>query len=116
MAKNDLSFYETKSKKLLKYNAMDCAGTARIYEHLLAERRWSEERTQNLHRIHTSLSRLCAQMHTNGMYVHKLNRRFMSWALEQEYYEKEKIFLDRCNVPGMRCNAEDLRKLIYKRH
>ncbi len=116
MAKNDLSFYETKSTALLKYNAYDCSGTARIFEALIAEHRWKEERVQKLHDIHVRLSKLCARMHTDGMFVHKMNRRFMAYCLMQEYLEKERTFIKRCGVKGMRCTPTDLRKLIYKRH
>lgn len=116
MAKHDQSFYETKSVKLLKYNAMDCANTARIYQHLLKESRWEEERTRNLYRVHVQLSKLCAEMHTNGLYVHRGNKAFLEWGLMQEYEEKERKFLKRCDIPEMRCNANDLRALIYKRH
>ncbi len=116
MAKHEQSFYEAYSDDLLTYNARDCVYTARIYEKLIREPRWREPRTKKLYDIHVQLSKLAARMHTHGFWVHEQNRAFMIWAFEREYREKERHFLRLVNIDGMRCNGNDLRSLIYKRH
>lgn len=116
MAKNDQSFYEKKSRKLLKYNAYDAAFTARIYEKMINEERWSEPRVQRLHDIHVKLSKLCASMHTEGLKVHEENRARMIEDFERIYLRKEAKFIERVGIQAMRCTPGDLRALIYKRH
>lgn len=116
MSKNKPLFYETYSKDLLEYNARDCAYTARIYEHLINEPRWQETYVQELHRIHVQMSIWCAEMHTEGLYVDRQTQAFMAWFLDTKYDMKERKFLRLVDVPGMRCNYEDLRSLIYARH
>ncbi len=116
MAKNTLSFYEKKSRKLLIYNAMDCASTARLYAKFLNEPRWQEPRTQVLHYIHVQLSKLCANMHTAGIKVLEDVRQEMIARFEQEYLKQERKFIKHVGIDNMRCTPNDLRALIYKRH
>lgn len=116
MAKNDVSFYSKYSEALLRYNSLDCTTTARVYQELIADERWSEPRTKRLYKIHTALSKLCAEMHSTGILVHNTNRNFMIWGLEQEYHEREADFLKAVGITNMRCTPDDLRALIYKRH
>lgn len=111
-----LSFYDTYSDELLTYNARDCNYTARIYQELLKEPEWKEERVQKLYRVHSELSVLCAQMHTTGLHVNERGRQFMIQCLTQEYNEKRRKFLKLVNLPAMRCNDNDMRALIYSRH
>lgn len=116
MAKNKASFYETYSTKLLKYNALDCAGTAEIYEELLKEPRWKEPYVQRLHHFHVEIDKLCARMHTKGLKVIEENRIFMDWFLMTKYLKAERRFLKHVGLPKMRCTADDLRSLLYERH
>lgn len=116
MAKNKPSFYETYSKRLLKYNAYDCAGTAEIYEELLAEPRWQEPYVQRLLKYHVKMDVLCAQMHTHGLKVIEETRQFMDWFLMTKYLKAERRFLKWIGIPGMRCTPDDLRSILYERH
>lgn len=101
---------------LMRYNAMDCVVTARVYEGMLRETEWSEARTRLLYDTHTQLSTIAAEMHTRGIFVHQRNRQFMVHCLEQEIQERSQAFLAAVGIPGMRCTPNDMRSLIYKRH
>lgn len=101
---------------LLKYCAMDCVVTARVYEGIRAEQDWQEERVQRLYQLHKDLSVACAEMHTAGFKVNQLNRDYLAWILNEEYDTREAELLSLVNMPGFRCNDNDMRKLIFKRH
>lgn len=116
MAKNKPDFYEIYSKKLLRYNAYDCAGTAEIYEELLVEPRWAEQYVQRLHGYHVKLDLLCARMHTKGLKVIEENRQFMDWFLMTKYLRAERRFLKHVGIPSMRCTPDDVRSILYARH
>lgn len=116
MAKNKPSFYETYSKRLLKYNAYDCAGTASIYEELLNEPRWQEAYVHRLHKYHVKIDILCAKMHTKGLKVLEENRQFMDWFLMTKYLKAERRFLKHVDLPHMRCTPDDIRSILYERH
>lgn len=112
----DKAQYEGRLRDIAIYNGKDCFKTARVYQALLKEERWKEERVQRLHDIHVKLDKIVAEMHDVGVQVHKRNRNFMIHCLDQEYDEKEKIFLQTVDSPNIKCNPNDMRALIYERH
>lgn len=98
------------------YNATDCTVTARTKVGIEREPEWKEPRTQRLYQIHTDLSIIAAEMHRIGLHFHRRNWEYMQFTLEQEIREKEEAFLRLVNIDGMRCNPNDMRALIYKKH
>lgn len=108
-------FTEVK-EDLMRYNAMDCVVTARAHGAMKREEDWGSDRVQRLYNIHSELSRIAGQMHTTGIHVHKQNREYMIWCIDQEIDQLRDEFLALVNIDGMRCNSNDMRSLIFKRH
>lgn len=107
----------TKSKKKLGiYNAHDCVVTSRVARELRAESEWNTPRVQCLYDLHSSLARIAAEMHGNGLRVDPLMRRWMAWALKKEYFQRERLVLKAVDVPEFECTPNHLRALIFKKH
>ncbi len=107
----------TKSKKKLGiYNAHDCVVTSRAWKGLTQEADWATPRVQRLYAVHQSLARIAAEMHSTGLRVDHRTRKWMAWALEKEYYEKEKKVLKAVGIKGFECTPNHFRALIFKKH
>lgn len=105
----------TKSKRKLKiYNALDCVGTARVQRGIQLEDDWSSPRVQRLYQVHRDLARIAAEMHEVGVKVDRTQRRWLAWALLQEYTEKVEKLKKAVGRKGFECQPNHLRALIFK--
>jgi DNA polymerase I-like protein with 3'-5' exonuclease and polymerase domains len=113
--------------KLKTYNAYDCVFTSRVDEMCLRDLEQVEPdyapKVRELYRVHRDLSVAAADMFRVGIHVNTQWRGFMLQCVEQEIAEKTVDFLNlvysctAIQTPGeMRCNHNDMRALIYKRH
>lgn len=110
-----MAHWQTKSpERLLHYNSMDAAITAKVYASMMRE--LTSDRQRKLLEHNAALSELAARVHRNGFYVHAEQRAFMAWALEIEYEEKRQQLLDRVALPGFEGTPDHVRALIYRRH
>lgn len=103
-------------EQLKRYNANDCVKTSRVWEGIQAEEEWNTPRVQLLYDVHKRLSVIAAEMHTHGFMLDKEMRKWMDWALQQEFAEKAEKLYAKVNLPGFKCNPNHMRALIYKRH
>jgi len=112
--------FTTDRKKLMQYNAYDCAFTARIYVGMLKDRREVapdyKPQVVRLYQVHRDLSCIAAEMHQTGLHMRQDMRFFLVRCLDQEIAEKSRIFLDMVGQDAMRCTHNDMRALIYRRH
>lgn len=105
--------------KLLAYNAKDSVATARVWERIISESEWKEERVQNLFRIYTKLSQLAARMHTLGWAIDNKRRLEMKKTLAMLHTRRTNELLDfvgRRRSPTFTGTPDDMRALIYARH
>ena len=103
-------------EKLKRYNAEDCVRTARVWDGITAEAEWKSKRVQRLYELHTKLSQIAAEMHTDGIVVDLEQRDRLSKQLTEIYNDKSQKFLELVGIPGMRCTPNDLRALLFQRH
>lgn len=105
----------TKSRRKLKiYNAHDCIVTARVEKGIRSEDDWSSPRVQRLYQVHRDLARIAGEMHTTGIKVDKLQRKWLGWALLQEYKEKEEKLIRTVGRKGFCAQPNHLRALIFQ--
>ena len=107
----------TKSSKALGiYNAHDCVVTARVWQGIQAEPEWNTPRVQQLYEHQSGLAQVAAEMHSTGIRIDRGMRKWMAWALLEEYQEKERKFLKAVGIKGFECQPNHFRALIFQRH
>jgi DNA polymerase I-like protein with 3'-5' exonuclease and polymerase domains len=102
-----------------KYNALDCAVTARVYRMCLADmhsERKAGAPVAKLYEVHKKLSLITAEMHTTGIYVNKDWRGFLLTCLEQSVEEKRALVKVAVGDENFPVTANGMRALIYRRH
>lgn len=102
-------------EKLKRYNALDTVVTARAWAKMWPEAQ-SDQRVLSLYKMHKQLSEACAEMHTHGFKLNLDKRAELDVTLLAEYERRKALFLDAVAQPGMRCNPNDMRALLYRRY
>lgn len=100
--------------ELGKYNGQDCIITSRVFAGLKRET-WGD-RENRLYQVHDDLSRICAKMHTNGIYVNNEGRDFMRHLLRESTAEKKERLEQLVAIDGFYASADNMRSIIYRRH
>ena len=108
--------FTTKMKALLKYCAQDCVETARVDEGIRNEKEWRTKRVKRLYKVSKLISRFCANMHSRGIFVHRRNRNRLAKELASEYSQNANALIKAVDLPGFKCNPNDMRKIIFARH
>lgn len=105
----------TKSRKKLGiYNSHDCVVTARVWRGITQEEDWASARIQKLYQHQKNLARIAAKMHDHGIRVDRMTRKWLKWALLEEYNEKEAALKRAVAIPGFEANPNHMRALIFK--
>ena len=99
----------------LTYAARDAAYTARVWKGLQRDA-GDDELVQRLYEIHLQLSRIAAEMHTTGIYVHRDWWDFMKLTTAQEVEEKAERLRALVGDEDFPCTPFSMQALMYKRH
>lgn len=98
----------------LQYAARDAAYTARVWQGLKRDA-GDDELVQRLYETHLQLSRIAAEMHTTGIYVHRDWLGFIRQCTEQEMIEAGEAFVKEAGID--RDPSDNvMRALLYRRH
>ena len=111
-----MAYVQRKPRELKIYNAYDCVATARCYDHMVAEPEWKEPRVKRLYAVHRELARIAAEMNSYGVPISRRQRKWVKWALHQEYDEKRRLLIAKVGVKGFSDNPNHIRALIFKKH
>ena len=101
--------------QLQEYNAKDTIVTARVWNGLRRDA-GDDERVAALYEQHKELSRICAEMHSRGIYVRRDNREFLHHCLLQGIEERQSELRALVGDAEFPCTDHGMRALIYKRH
>lgn len=106
--------WQTDGDEHLQYSARDSAITARVWEGLRRDAK-DDALAAKLYGIHRELSRIAAEMHSAGIYVHRDWWQFMQTCALQERDEAEEKMKA---AAGIEVHPTDdvMRALLYKRH
>jgi DNA polymerase-1 len=99
----------------LTYAARDAAFTARVWKGLCRDA-GNDELIEKLYRVHLDLSRIAAEMHTTGIYVHRDWWEFMKASTAQETEESAEKLRAVIGDAEFPCTPHAMQSLIYKRH
>jgi DNA polymerase I-like protein with 3'-5' exonuclease and polymerase domains len=97
----------------LTYAARDAAYTARVYKGLLRE---ADDLSRSLYDVHVQLSRIAAEMHTTGIWVHQDWWRFMAHCTAQEVEEKALALRAIIGQEDFPCTPHGMQSLLFRRH
>lgn len=110
-----MSWASSKVEEHLTYAAQDAAYTARVFQWLKRETA-GDERIAKLYEVHLELARICAEMHTRGVYFHRDNWEFMRALCSQAVAEKRETLLSLVNDPEFTATSQSMQALMYERH
>lgn len=100
----------------LTYAARDAAFTARVYQGLHRDAAGDPERVARLYAVHKELSRIAAEMHTTGIYVHRPWLEFMRACSRQETEEKAVALRQVVGQEDFPTTPNGMQALLFARH
>lgn len=107
-------------KKLMKYNALDCAVTSRVYEWLRDDLKNTpadyKPTVQKLYEVHKNLSIICGKMHSVGIPFSLKNRAWLQKMTQQALEEKKESLVKLVNDDGFIPTPDGMRALLFERH
>lgn len=114
------SLVSTPPDVLMKYNALDCVMTSRVYEGLRKDLSATPEDykpvVKKLYSVHKQLSIICAEMHSTGIPFSQKNRMWMQAMTEQAVEERKEALCKLVDDPGFKPTDWGMRRLLFERH
>lgn len=110
-----MSWQSDNATNHLTYAARDAAFTARVWRGLCKEA-GDDELVANLYGVHKKLSRIAAEMHTTGIYVHQDWLEFMRVCTAQEVEEKAEKLRSVVGQEDFPTTPHGIQSLLFKRH
>lgn len=107
-------------RQLMKYNALDCVMTSRVYEWLRDDLKTTppdyKPTVKRLYDVHKQLSIICAKMHTVGIPFSLKNRAWMEQMTTQAVAERKETLVKLASSDGFIPTANGMRSLLFERH